>query len=231
LENYFLIYLFLLPTLATASWFIPFFKNTAHYLIPNILNNNKHTKKEYWQTGVSYLLWVMWVVSLNVCIAYWFQDYNKPSEINKSGMALQAFHFISLALAIIFTIISMYYFYEALFMKGSKALSKIESITYFDIKLIHTYATKLKLYFMINLCSIAAIILPIHPIELTNIIAIIIFLLSLGRMRAYELKLSGCFGESPDTLLLSSSKLSKDVYIHSFQLLRKYKMHYKTPDN
>ncbi len=225
MESYFLVYLILLPTLVVTSLYAPLLKTRSRYLMPTILNNNKHSKEKYRQTGVSYILWSAWLISLNVCLAYWLQGYNKPSEISPTGNFLLAFHFISLFLAIIFVVISLYYFYEALFMRHEEASSKLESITHFDLKLIHTYALKLKVYLIVNLSAIASISLPIPPIEFINIIAIIVFLLSLGRMRAYELKLSGCLGENPDKLFLSpSSNLSKNIYIHSFQLLKKYKI-------
>jgi len=195
------------------------------YLVPSVLKDKEYSKAKYRKTATSYMLWLGWLLAANVSAAYGLQSYTK--EIHLIEVFLQAFHFISLFLFFIFLIISLYYFYESLFMVKDKTHPKLESLTFFDPLNIDMYATKLKWYLTINLGCIIFFLLnnflsffKDSTVELINILLVIVFFISLAPVRTYKEKLGGCLGDTPSLFFPKGGSL---LYIQAIKYLLKYK--------
>jgi hypothetical protein len=205
------------------------------YLIPKILKDKEYLKSEFRKAGIAFLVLALWLFS-TIFITVFL--YPKIPVKDNAVIATVLFFIFPLA-SLISVVIGVYYLIEGIFGKKGGIRPKLESFSYAEKGKLSLYIKRLKIYTAVNLSCplILAVLLPIEhvsgtgekgPVVLFNVSLLIIFIMTLWRMRNY-------IGKSAMLMDLSETEKEKIfltlfgvagiffVHRHSFYLQKKFK--------
>jgi len=203
------------------------------YFIPKILADQKYPKSELRQVGASYCVMALWAFFLMITASSSFF----MSFIEKIPFLLGIFFFVLPIVSAIILVIGITYLFSGFFGRGDVIKPKLESIDEAEPEHLSRYIHKLKIYNVINLaCSFLLTILisierSLNVDEngwaiLLNVFLLIVFIMTLWKIRAYLAKSAKAMDLSGNKYLLSTLFSPFGiffVYINSIVLIWKFK--------